>query len=60
MRLNLEEINSGSLNHLLIEDARMAHLAGEMAKAPKLFASDPNIQQIGVFATKELHVKEVY
>ena len=41
------------------DEGRQAHLAGEvakalMAKAPELFASDPQIQQVDVIALKEM------
>ncbi len=46
------------------DDARKAHLAGEVAKAlmkkaPDLFATDPQIQQLDVIATKETERKFV-
>lgn len=45
------------------EDGRKAHLTGEvakalMAKAPDLFSSDPQIQQVDVIAVKENEMKE--
>lgn len=44
------------------DDARKAHLAGEVAKAlmkkaPDLFATDPQIQQVDVLGVKETEKK---
>lgn len=45
------------------DDGRKSHLAGEVAKAlmvkaPELFATDPQIQQVDVLAVKGSQIKE--
>lgn len=56
--LKLGENKFGIFDTFTNEDGRNAHLAGEVAKllmdkAPELFVSGPDIQQIEVLAVKE-------